>query len=251
MSGIALRLARMKKLELLPAVDIRSGEGVRLIQGDLGQQSKYGSALDIAFEFQSAGAEWIHLVDLDSAFRTGSNYDLLVEIIGKLDVKVQLSGGIRDEESLERALATGCHRVNLSTSALLDLPWCESVIKRFGAKIAVGLDVTGRTLAARGDIQEVGDLFDVLQRLNDYGSSRYVLTDVSRDGTLQGPNIDLIKSVCAVTDRPVIASGGVSQLSDIQSLRDLTELGIEGAIIGKALYVQNFTIGQALEVAAK
>lgn len=241
----------MKKLELLPALDIRAGEAVRLIQGDLDQQSKYGSALDVALEFQSAGAEWIHLVDLDAAFRTGTNYDLLVEVVGKLDVKIQLSGGIRDQESLERALATGCHRVNLSTAALLDLPWCESVIRRFGEKVAVGLDVTGRTLAARGDSQEVGDLFDVLAQLNGYGSSRYVLTDVSRDGTLVGPNLDLIKSVCAETDRPVIASGGISQLSDIQSLRELTEIGVEGAIIGKALYAQNFTIGQALEVAAK
>ena len=241
----------MKKLELLPALDIRAGEAVRLIQGDPRQQSKYGSALDVALEFQSAGAEWIHLVDLDAAFRTGSNYDLLVEVVGKLDVKIQVSGGIRDQESLERALATGCQRVNLSTSALLDLSWCESVIKRFGEKVAVGLDVTGRTLAARGDNQEVGDLFDVLKQLDGYGSSRYVLTDVSRDGTLMGPNLDLIKSVCAETDRPVIASGGVSQLSDIQSLRELTEIGVEGAIIGKALYAQNFTIGQALEVAAK
>ena len=241
----------MKKLELLPALDIRAGEAVRLIQGDPRQQSKYGSALDVALEFQSAGAEWIHLVDLDAAFRTGSNYDLLVEVVGKLDVKIQVSGGIRDQESLERALATGCQRVNLSTSALLDLSWCESVIKRFGEKVAVGLDVTGRTLAARGDNQEVGNLFDVLKQLDGYGSSRYVLTDVSRDGTLKGPNLDLIKSVCAETDRPVIASGGISQLSDIQSLRELTEIGVEGAIIGKALYAQNFTIGQALEVAAK
>ena len=241
----------MKKLELLPALDIRAGEAVRLIQGDPRQQSEYGFALDVALEFQSAGAEWIHLVDLDAAFRTGSNYDLLVEVVGKLDVKIQVSGGIRDQESLERALATGCQRVNLSTSALLDLSWCESVIKRFGEKVAVGLDVTGRTLAARGDNQEVGDLFDVLKQLDGYGSSRYVLTDVSRDGTLKGPNLDLIKSVCAETDRPVIASGGVSQLSDIQSLRELTEIGVEGAIIGKALYAQNFTIGQALEVAAK
>ena len=241
----------MEKLELLPALDIRAGEAVRLIQGDLSQQAKYGSALDVALEFQSAGAEWIHLVDLDAAFRTGSNYDLLVEVVGKLDVKVQLSGGIRDQESFERALATGCPRVNLSTSALLDLSWCESVIKRFGEKVAVGLDVTGRTLAARGDSQEVGDLFDVLKQLDGFGSSRYVLTDVSRDGTLEGPNLDLIKSVCAETDRPVIASGGISQLSDIQSLRELIAIGVEGAIIGKALYAQNFTIGQALEVAAK
>jgi len=241
----------MNKLELLPAVDVRSGQAVRLTKGDLEQQSKYGSALDAALEFESAGAEWIHLVDLDAAFGTGSNYDLLVKLVGKLDTKVQLSGGIRDEESLVRALATGCHRINLSTSALEDPAWCESAIKRFGARIAVGLDVRERTLAARGGRQDVGDLFDALERLDSYGCSRYVITDVNRDGTLQGPNLDLLKSVCAATIRPIIASGGVSQLSDIQSLRELTEIGVEGSIVGKALYSQNFTIEQALEVASK
>jgi len=239
----------MKKLELLPALDIRAGEAVRLIQGDPRQQSKYGSALDVALEFQSAGAEWIHLVDLDAAFRTGSNYDLLVEVVGKLDVKIQLSGGIRDQESLERALATGCHRVNLSTSALLDLSWCESVIKRFGERVAVGLDVTGRTLAARGDIQEVGDIFEVLKQLDGYGSSRYVLTDVDRDGTLTGPNLELLKEVTSFTKTPIVASGGISSLSDVKALMQLTDQGVEAVIIGKALYTGAFTLAQVIAVA--
>jgi len=239
----------MNKLELLPAVDIRSGEAVRLIQGDLDQQSKYGSALDVALEFQSAGAEWIHLVDLDAAFRTGSNYDLLIEVVGKLDIKIQLSGGIRDEESLERALATGCHRINLSTSALQDLAWCESVIKRFGAKIAVGLDVRENILRARGDSQEVGELFDLLRLLDSYGSSRYVLTDVNRDGALSGPNLELLKEVTSFTKTPIVASGGISSLSDVKALTQLTNDGVEGVIIGKALYAGAFTLAQVLATA--
>lgn len=241
----------MKKLELLPAVDVRSGQAVRLVKGELSAQSNYGSALDVALDFQKAGAEWIHLVDLDAAFGTGSNHELLAEVVGKLDIKVELSGGIRDEESLERALATGCQRINLGTAALESPDWSASVIKRFGEKIAVGLDVRGRTLAARGWTRDGGDLFETLERLDSDGCTRYVVTDVNKDGTLQGPNLELLKMVCAATSRPVIASGGISQLSDIQALRELTHIGIEGAIVGKALYAQNFTLEQALEVASK
>ncbi|KRO31859.1 MAG: 1-(5-phosphoribosyl)-5-[(5-phosphoribosylamino)methylideneamino] imidazole-4-carboxamide isomerase, partial [Actinobacteria bacterium BACL2 MAG-121220-bin52] len=193
----------------------------------------------------------IHLVDLDAAFGTGSNHELLAEVVGKLDIKVELSGGIRDEESLERALATGCQRINLGTAALESPDWSASVIKRFGEKIAVGLDVRGQTLAARGWTRDGGDLFETLERLDSDGCTRYVVTDVNKDGTLQGPNLELLKMVCAATSRPVIASGGISQLSDIQALRELTHIGIEGAIVGKALYAQNFTLEQALEVASK
>ena len=241
----------MKKLELLPAVDVRSGQAVRLVKGELSAQSNYGSGLDAALDFQKAGAEWIHLVDLDAAFGTGSNHELLAEVVGKLDIKVELSGGIRDEESLERALATGCQRINLGTAALESPEWSASVIKRFGERIAVGLDVRGRTLAARGWTRDGGDLFETLERLDSDGCTRYVVTDVNKDGTLQGPNLELLKMVCAATSRPVIASGGISQLSDIQALRVLTHIGIEGAIVGKALYAQNFTLEQALEVASK
>jgi 1-(5-phosphoribosyl)-5-[(5-phosphoribosylamino)methylideneamino] imidazole-4-carboxamide isomerase/N-(5'phosphoribosyl)anthranilate isomerase len=239
----------MKPLELLPAVDVREGQAVRLVQGELSAQTNYGAPLDAALDFQNAGAEWIHLVDLDAAFGSGSNHELLAEVIGKLDIKVELSGGIRDEESLLRALSTGCERINLGTAALENPDWTASVIARFGERIAVGLDVRGRTLAARGWTKEGGDLFETLQRLDSDGCARYVVTDVNKDGTLQGPNIELLRQVCNATNRPIIASGGVSKLQDLKDLRALTEIGVEGAIVGKALYAGAFTLPQAIEVA--
>jgi 1-(5-phosphoribosyl)-5-[(5-phosphoribosylamino)methylideneamino] imidazole-4-carboxamide isomerase/N-(5'phosphoribosyl)anthranilate isomerase len=239
----------MKPLELLPAVDVREGQAVRLVQGELSAQTNYGAPLDAALDFQNAGAEWIHLVDLDAAFGSGSNHELLAEVIGKLDIKVELSGGIRDEESLLRALSTGCARINLGTAALENPDWTASVIARFGERIAVGLDVRGRTLAARGWTKEGGDLFETLQRLDTDGCARYVVTDVNKDGTLQGPNIELLRQVCNATNRPIIASGGVSKLQDLKDLRALTEIGVEGAIVGKALYAGAFTLPQAIEVA--
>jgi 1-(5-phosphoribosyl)-5-[(5-phosphoribosylamino)methylideneamino] imidazole-4-carboxamide isomerase/N-(5'phosphoribosyl)anthranilate isomerase len=239
----------MKQLELLPAVDVREGQAVRLVQGELSAQTNYGAPLEAALDFQSAGAEWIHLVDLDAAFGTGSNHELLAQVIGKLDIKVELSGGIRDEESLLRALSTGCARINLGTAALENPDWTASVIDRFGERIAVGLDVRGQTLAARGWTKEGGNLFETLQRLDADGCARYVVTDVNKDGTLQGPNLDLLRQVCRATNRPVIASGGVSKLQDLKELRALTEIGVEGAIVGKALYAGAFTLQEAIEVA--
>ena len=238
-----------KPLELLPAVDVRQGQAVRLVQGELAAQTNYGAPLDAALDFQNAGAEWIHLVDLDAAFGTGSNHNLLAEVIGKLDIKVELSGGIRDEESLARALATGCARINLGTAALENPDWTASVISRFGERIAVGLDVRGHTLAARGWTKEGGNLFETLQRLDSDGCARYVVTDVNKDGTLQGPNLNLLREVCAATTKPVIASGGVSKLKDLIQLRALTEIGVEGAIVGKALYAGAFTLSEAIKVA--
>jgi len=237
----------MKPLILLPAVDVREGQAVRLVQGELAQQTNYGSPLDAALDFQNAGAEWIHLVDLDAAFGTGSNHELLAEVIGKLDIKVELSGGIRDEETLQRALATGCERINLGTAALEDPGWTASVISRFGNQIAVGLDVRGHTLAARGWTRDGGDLFETISRLDRDGCARYVVTDVNKDGTLQGPNLNLLREVCAATNKPIIASGGVSTLDDLRALRILTELGVEGAIVGKALYAGAFTLEDALQ----
>lgn len=236
----------MKPLILLPAVDVREGQAVRLIQGELKNQTNYGSPLDAALDFQGAGAEWIHLVDLDAAFGTGSNFELLAEVIGKLDIKVQLSGGIRDEETLQRALSTGCERINLGTAALENPAWITTVISRFGDQIAVGLDVRGHTLAARGWNRDGGDLFETLSKLNREGCARYVVTDVNKDGTLQGPNLNLLREVCSATDSPVIASGGVSTLEDLITLRAMTELGVEGAIIGKALYSGAFNLQDAL-----
>ncbi len=237
------------KLELLPAVDVKDGKAVRLVQGELGSESNYGSPIDAALDFQNAGAEWIHLVDLDAAFGLGSNAELLAEVIGKLDIKVELSGGIRDDQSLNRALATGCKRVNLGTAALENPEWTEKVISKYGDRIAVGLDVRGRTLAARGWTKEGGDLFETIERLDRNGCARYVVTDVTKDGTLKGPNLDLLRSVCAVTKAPIVASGGIASLEDIKLLRELVSIGVEGAIMGKALYAGAFSLKDALMVA--
>ena len=235
-------------LELLPAVDVKDGRAVRLVQGELAQESVYGAPLEVALEFQAAGAEWLHLVDLDAAFGRGENTSLLAEVVGRLDIKVELSGGIRDDDSLRRALATGCTRVNLGTAALENPEWTARVIAKHGDRIAVGLDVRGHVLAARGWTKEGGDLFETIERLERDGCSRYVVTDVTKDGTLQGPNLELLKEVCAATKKPVVASGGISSLADIQALCALTQIGIEGAIVGKALYAGAFTLEQALEV---
>ncbi len=239
----------IQKLELLPAVDVKDGKAVRLVQGELGSESNYGSPIDAALDFQNAGAEWIHLVDLDAAFGLGSNAELLAEVIGKLDIKVELSGGIRDDQSLNRALATGCKRVNLGTAALENPEWTEKVISKYGDRIAVGLDVRGRNLAARGWTKEGGDLFETIERLDRNGCARYVVTDVTKDGTLKGPNLDLLRSVCAVTKAPIVASGGIASLEDIKSLRELVSIGVEGAIMGKALYAGAFSLKDALMVA--
>ncbi|MGP4025077.1 bifunctional 1-(5-phosphoribosyl)-5-((5-phosphoribosylamino)methylideneamino)imidazole-4-carboxamide isomerase/phosphoribosylanthranilate isomerase PriA [Actinomadura sp. 3N407] len=234
-------------LTLLPAVDVADGQAVRLVQGEAGTETSYGAPLEAALAWQRAGAEWIHLVDLDAAFGRGSNRELLAEVTGKLDVKVELSGGIRDDASLEAALATGCARVNIGTAALEDPGWCRKIIASHGDKIAVGLDVRGTTLAARGWTREGGDLWDVLARLEDDGCPRYVVTDVTKDGTLRGPNTGLLREVCSRTDRPVIASGGVSSLDDLRTLAGLVPDGVEGAIVGKALYARAFTLEEALE----
>jgi 1-(5-phosphoribosyl)-5-[(5-phosphoribosylamino)methylideneamino] imidazole-4-carboxamide isomerase/N-(5'phosphoribosyl)anthranilate isomerase len=223
---------------------------VRLVQGESGTETRYGAPLDAALQFQSDGAEWIHLVDLDAAFGTGSNRDLLAEVIGALDISVELSGGIRDDESLAAALATGARRVNLGTAALEDPEWTRRAIGEHGDRIAVGLDVRGTTLAARGWTREGGDLFQTLARLDADGCARYVVTDVARDGTLTGPNLHLLREVCARTERPVIASGGVSRLEDLHRLVELVALGVEGAIVGKALYAGAFTLPEALAAVA-
>ncbi len=231
---------------LLPAVDVAGGKAVRLVRGEAGTETSYGDPVEAALAWQRAGAEWIHLVDLDAAFGRGSNRDLLAEVVGRVDVAVELSGGIRDDESLAAALGTGCTRVNVGTAALEDPSWCARVIGEFADRIAVGLDVRGHTLAGRGWTREGGDLFEVLARLDAEGCARYVVTDVRRDGTLTGPNVELLREVCAATPRPVVASGGVAALDDLRTLAGLEPLGVEGAIIGKALYSGAFTLTDAL-----
>ena len=239
----------MKPLILLPAVDVADGQAVRLVQGELGTETSYGSPLDAALAWQEQGAEWIHLVDLDAAFGKGSNRELLKEVTAKLDIKVELSGGIRDDESLNNALATGAARINLGTAALENPDWTAKVIAQHGDKIAIGLDVRGRNLAARGWTKEGGELIETLQRLDKDNAARYVVTDVTKDGTLQGPNTALLREILDYTKKPVIASGGIAQLSDIAELRQLTNIGVEGAIVGKALYAQKFTLIDALRIA--
>lgn len=237
---------------LLPAVDVADGRAVRLVQGEAGTETNYGEPLDAALQWQRDGAEWIHLVDLDAAFGRGSNRELIARVVGELDVHVELSGGIRDDASLEAALATGCARVNLGTAALEDPEWCAKAIASYGEKIAVGLDVRiteqGHRVKGRGWTSDGGDLWEVLDRLDRDGCARYVVTDVSKDGTLKGPNLDLLREVCAHTDAPVIASGGVSALDDLRALATLEPVGVEGVIAGKALYAGAFTVAEALAV---
>lgn len=237
-------------LELLPAVDVAAGKAVRLTQGEAGSEEDFGHPLAAAQDWISAGAEWIHLVDLDAAFGRGENRAVIAEVVAAAgSTKIELSGGIRDDASLDAALELGATRVNLGTAALEDPEWTARVIAKYGAQIAVGLDVRGNTLAARGWTQEGGDLFEVLARLEDAGCARYVVTDVTKDGTLRGPNLELLKEVMKHTNKPVVASGGISSLQDISDLVELVPLGLEGAILGKSLYAGRFTLEQALEIA--
>jgi phosphoribosyl isomerase A len=244
-------VSTVPRLQLLPAVDVADGQAVRLVQGAAGSETSYGDPMAAALAWAEAGAEWIHLVDLDAAFGRGSNRDLLADLVGRLDVAVELSGGIRDQESLAAALATGCRRVNLGTAALEDPAWTAAVIAQHGDRVAVGLDVRGATLAARGWTKEGGDLWQTLARLDRDGCQRYVVTDVTKDGTLQGPNLSLLREVCARTEAAVVASGGIADLADVEALRALVPLGVEGAVVGKALYAGAFTLAQALDVAGR
>ncbi len=236
----------MSYLQLLPAVDIADGQAVQLVQGVAGSEKRFGDPIEAALRWQESGAEWLHLVDLDAAFGRGHNRELQARIVELLDIAVEMSGGIRDDESLAAAMATGCRRVNLGTAALEQPDWCARAIADHGDRVAVGLDVRGRTLAARGWTRDGGDLFEVLSRLDREGCARYVVTDVNKDGMLAGPNLELLRSVCAATDRPVVASGGVTELSDLQALQGLVAEGVEGAIIGTALYEGRFTLEDAL-----
>lgn len=239
----------MSNLTLLPAVDVQDGQAVQLTQGVAGTQKEFGDPLAAALRWQEAGAEWLHLVDLDAAFGRGSNAGVIASITSRMDLNVELSGGIRDEESLERALATGCRRVNIGTAALENPAWCEEIIARHGDRIGIAIDVKGPRLAARGWVREGGDWAEAIDRLSAAGCSTFVVTDVASDGMLTGPNLDLLRQVCARTDADVIASGGIARLDDLRALRGLVPLGVTGAIIGTALYVGNFTLPEALVAA--
>ena len=237
-------------LELLPAVDVQDGKAVRLVQGAYGTATNYGDPFEAAIGWQQAGAEWLHLVDLDAAFGHGNNREIIRRITSELGIKIELSGGLRDDASLDEALAMGATRVNLGTAALENPEWTAQVIKKYGDKIAVGLDVRGEKLATRGWVQEGGNIWDVLEQLETAGCARYVVTDITKDGTLTGPNTELLVQIAEKTGKPVVASGGISTLDDIAKLADMVDRGIEGAIIGKALYANQFTLEQALQVAS-
>lgn len=238
-------------LQLLPAVDVQGGQAVQLVQGVAGSEKTFGDPLAAALRWQDAGARWLHLVDLDAAFGRGSNAEVIAEITAQLTLNVELSGGIRDDASLDRALATGCRRVNIGTAALENPDWCERVIARHGDKIGIAIDVKGSNLAARGWVREGGDWAEAVRRLSDAGCRTFVVTDVKSDGMLTGPNLDLLRRVCELTDADVIASGGIARLDDLRALRELVPLGVAGAIIGTALYVGNFTLAGALAVAGE
>jgi phosphoribosylanthranilate isomerase len=241
----------MPALQLLPAVDVAGGRAVQLVQGVAGSERAFGDPVDAAQRWQRGGARWVHLVDLDAAFGRGDNRAVLADVIAAVDVDVELSGGIRDDASLDAALSTGCRRVNIGTAALERPDWCADVIAAFGDRVAIGLDVRGTTLAARGWTRDGGDLYETLARLNDAGCSRYVVTDVNKDGMLQGPNLALLRDVCARTPAPVVASGGISTLDDLRALASLADEGLEGAIVGTALYTGAFTLADALAVVAE
>lgn len=238
-------------LQLLPAVDVVNGQAVRLLQGEAGTEQSYGAPEDAVAHFVADGATWIHLVDLDAAFGRGSNHELLARMAAEVPVKVELSGGIRDDASLERALEAGATRVNLGTAALENPEWTARAIERYGDRIAVGLDVRGETLAARGWTREGGNLWEVLTRLDDAGCARYVVTDVAKDGTLQGPNLALLEKVAQTAHAPVVASGGVSSLADLAAIRSLVSVGVDSAIVGKALYAGAFTLPEAIAIAGE
>lgn len=240
----------MQKLQLLPAVDVRAGKAVRLVQGASSSASDYCDPVDAALDWIAQGAEWIHLVDLDLAFGTGENTKVLQRVINAVPgVKIQISGGISDTESLQRALSLQPCRINLSTAALADIGWVQHVIAEHGDLIAVGLDVRGETLSARGQQSDIGNLWQILEQLDAVGCARYVVTDVLRDGALSGPNIELLLQVTRHTKQPIVASGGVSQLADISALKQLVSQGLEAVIVGKALYAGNFTLAQVLKAA--
>lgn len=240
---------------ILPAVDVVNGQAVRLDQGEAGTEKSYGTPLESALRWQEQGAEWLHFVDLDAAFNRGSNHELMAEITRQLDIKVELTGGIRDDASLDRALATGATRVNIGTAALEKPEWIADVIRRHGDRIAVDIAVRlengeWRT-KGNGWVSDGGDLWEVLERLDSQGCSRFVVTDVSKDGTLTGPNVDLLRDVAAATDAPIVASGGISTLEDVLELAKYQDEGIDSVIIGKALYEHRFTLAEALEAVEK
>ena len=238
-------------LNVIPAIDIKGARAVRLKQGKKDHVTDYGDPVERAYEFQRAGAEWLHVVDLDAAFGEGSNWKIVESIVKQIDIKVEVSGGIRDDRSLDRALSSGSHRVTIGTAAMENPAWISEKFEDLAEKIIVALDIRDGRVATRGWTEETVPYREAIKRLDGVGCLRYMVTDISKDGTLTGPNLSLLEDVASNTESSVIASGGVALLEDIASLRHLVALGIEGAVIGKALYEGVFTVAEAIEVAER
>ena len=238
----------MKPIELLAAVDIRSGQAARLQQGSLTTLTTYGAPGEIIDNFIESGASWIHLVDLDAAFGSGNNRALINDLINTKSVKFALSGGVFNQESLDFAISTKAQRINLATSALLDLQWVEKVIDQHKDLLSVSLDVQGSNLIARGTGQAAGDLFEMIGRLDQMGCTRFVITDIETDGALTGPNFELLSKVISVTKVKVVASGGVASAADLTKLR---ALNLDGVILGKALYTGQIDLQEAISACYK
>jgi phosphoribosylformimino-5-aminoimidazole carboxamide ribotide isomerase len=236
-------------MDLYPAIDLRDGRCVRLVQGDYDRETVYSDdPVEQARSFEVAGASWIHVVDLDAA-RTGRavNRHIIGDIACAVDARIQTGGGIRDEAAASAVFETGVARVVLGTAALEQPPLVERLAKRF--PVAVGLDARGRDLAVRGWEKGSGhDLLELARQFSDVGVAALVVTEIGRDGMLSGPDLEGLAAVLEVTSVDVIASGGVGTLDDLRALAALEVGGrrLAGAIVGKALYESRFTLAEAL-----
>ena len=245
------KMSLQPALTIIPAIDIKGGRAVRLNQGRASQVTDYGDPVERAYEFERTGARWLHVVDLDAAFGDGSNRAIVESIVANVDISVEVSGGIRDSDAVARALETGAHRITLGTAAVEDPLWAAKMIEKYGHRIVIGLDVRDRVVATHGWTKSAGALADLIKRFDDAGCQMYMVTDISKDGTLTGPNIELLRESAALTSGSIIASGGVASLDDIASLRELVPAGVEAVIIGKAFYEGYFTVSEACEVAER
>ncbi|MCL2465555.1 MAG: HisA/HisF-related TIM barrel protein [Micrococcales bacterium] len=237
------------ELILLPAIDVLGGRAVQLVRGELDTANDYGDPVEAALRWTTLGAHWLHVVDLDAAFGTGDNADVISSIVATAPAQVEVSGGLRDDATVARALSTGCARISIGTAALEQPEWCREVLAHLGDMVAISLDVAGEALASHGWREASGNLHDTLAAMTEAGCSRFIVTDTASDGTLGGPNLELLGAVCARTSVPIIASGGISSIGHIRQLRGLTAIGIEGAIIGTALYQGLIDLPEALEIA--
>jgi phosphoribosylformimino-5-aminoimidazole carboxamide ribotide isomerase len=233
---------------LYPAIDIRGGKCVRLIQGDYNQETVYNdSPVAAALAWAEQGGKWIHLVDLDGA-KAGEpvNHQLIGDIARSVKAPVQTGGGLRTVENVERLLGLGVSRVIIGTAAIENRPFVEEVLRRFGEQVAIGIDARNGYVATRGwlETSEV-KAEDLAVQLAELGAKTFIFTDISRDGMMQGPNVEAIVRLAQVSGQSVIASGGVSRYEDLEALAAHADKGVAGAIIGKALYTGSIELAEA------